>query len=66
MTDTVENHIIIILISMIWGFCLALLFRKIYPNNGCVIIDVPLSFIKNNDIIKGKHNNCYKLHYTSC
>lgn len=61
MTNIFESRAMIILISMIWGFGLALLFRKVCQNNQCIIIKVPPSFDKENNIICDKNNRCYKL-----
>ena len=49
-----------IIISFIWGFGLAILFRKICKNDECVIVKVPPQFDFINKII---HDNtrCYKL-----
>lgn len=55
-----QNRTIIILISMIWGFGLALLFRQVCQNDQCVIMKVPPSFNKNGGVIYDK-NRCYKL-----
>lgn len=62
MTNILQSRIFVILISMIWGFGLALLFRKICQNDQCVIVKVPPIFDKHDDIIyDNKNNKCYKL-----
>jgi hypothetical protein len=61
MASILENRIIIILISMIWGFGLALLFRKICQNYKCVIVKVPPIFNNENNVIYDRNNRCYKL-----
>lgn len=51
MANILENRIIIILISMIWGFGLALLLRETCYNK-CVVIKVsPFFNNSNNNII---------------
>lgn len=60
MTTILENRIAIILISMVWGFGLALLFRKICENDKCTIVKVPPLFDKQNNLIYDK-NRCYQL-----
>lgn len=69
MEDSFFNkRFIIIIISLIWGFGIALLFRKICKNDECVVIKVPPQFIQSGSIIKDKNNHCYKLHtyYSEC
>ena len=51
------NRIFVILISLIWGFGLALLFRKACQNDTCIIIKPPENFP---DKIKSG-NKCYAL-----
>lgn len=63
MTDTLS-----IIISLIWGFGLALLFRKSCDNDKCVIIKSPpelgnggLIQINGNSILLNKYNYpCYQ------
>ena len=55
-----DNKLLGIIISFIWGFGLALLFRKICKNDECVIIKVPPQFDPINNIIHDK-DRCYKL-----
>jgi len=55
-----NNKWLSIIISFIWGFGLALLFRKICKNDECVIVKVPPTFDPANNIIHDK-NRCYKL-----
>lgn len=62
MASIFDNRGIIILISMIWGFGLALLFRRECQNDQCVIVRVPPSFNSGNNIIYDKNNRCYQLH----
>lgn len=52
-----HNRIFVILISLIWGFGLALLFKKSCQNDTCVIVKSPENFP---DKIKS-NNKCYKL-----
>lgn len=61
MRELLENRIIIILISIIWGFGLALLFRKVCLNDQCTIVKVPPSLNINNNIIHDKNDRCYQL-----
>ncbi len=62
MASIFENRMFIILISMIWGFGLALLFRKVCQNDQCVVVKVPPAFNNGNNIIYDNVNNrCYKL-----
>lgn len=52
-----NNRIFAILISLIWGFGLALLFKKTCQNDTCVIVRAPDNFpgrIKSG-------NKCYEL-----
>ncbi len=67
MTSIFENKTVIILISIIWGFGLALLFRKACQGDQCMVVRVPPSFIANNSIIYEK-NRCYQLekYHTPC
>ncbi|XWV24830.1 hypothetical protein QJ856_gp0953 [Tupanvirus deep ocean] len=62
MASILQNRIVIILISLIWGFGLALLFRRVCQNDQCVVVKVPPLFDENNNIIyDNKSNKCYKL-----
>jgi len=56
-----------ILISIIWGFGLAILLRKTCEQNKCVIYKVPKTLEQNNNIIKSQ-NKCFKLekYYSKC
>lgn len=60
MAKFLENRFIIILISMIWGFGLALLFRRICQNDQCIIVKVPPLLEQQGNIIYDK-NRCYHL-----
>lgn len=60
MTDFFNNHKIVIIISLIWGFGLALLFRKYCKNDECNIIQVPNNFNNTNQTIYN-NNKCYSL-----
>ena len=62
MTSILENNIVIILISLIWGLGLALLFRRVCQNDVCTIIKVPPSLYTQNNIIYDKNNRCYQLY----
>ncbi len=50
-----------ILISFLWGFGLALLFKRTCKNSECVIVKVPIQFHQNGRIIHDKNNRCYQL-----
>ena len=52
-----NNRIIVILISLIWGFGLALLFKRSCKNDTCVIVKAPDNFPEK--IRSG--NKCYRL-----
>lgn len=60
MASILENRTVIILISMIWGFGLALLFRRVCANDQCIVIKAPAS-INENNVIYDKNNRCYQL-----
>lgn len=61
MVNFLNNRVVIILISMIWGFGLALLFRRVCHNDQCVVVKIPPDFNKSNGIIYDRGNRCYKL-----
>lgn len=62
MSGVFSNSIIIVIISMIWGFGLALLFRRNCKNDHCVVVKVPYEFAKsNNTIYDNNINKCYQL-----
>ncbi|BCS83278.1 hypothetical protein QLL95_gp0845 [Cotonvirus japonicus] len=62
MAGIFEKKLVIILISMIWGFGLALFFRRTCKNDQCVVIKAPPVLSQENDIIiDSKTNKCYKL-----
>uniref|UniRef100_A0A6C0LSU9 Uncharacterized protein n=1 Tax=viral metagenome TaxID=1070528 RepID=A0A6C0LSU9_9ZZZZ len=61
MIDFLNNRTAIIVISLIWGFGLALLFRRVCNNDQCIIVKVPQQFHKEGDIIYDKNNRCYRL-----
>ncbi|AEX61779.1 hypothetical protein CE11_00649 [Megavirus courdo11] len=62
MTSILENKVVIILISMIWGFGLALFFRKTCQNDQCVIVKAPPIFDQSSGAIyDNKTNKCYVL-----
>lgn len=61
MASIFENRIIIILISLIWGFGLALLFRKVCQNDQCIVVKVPPSFNAQHNMIYDRNNRCYRL-----
>lgn len=60
MSDILNNNIVIILISLIWGIGLAILFRRICMDDNCVIVNAPKKLIDDNNIIRHK-NRCYEL-----
>ena len=50
-----------IIYSIVWGFGLAMVFKKVCNNNNCIVIrEDRLNKKKNNEILK-KNNKCYKL-----
>jgi len=52
----------VIFISIIWGFGLALLFKKACKDDDCVVVKVPPTFASDgSSIIYDKNNRCYKL-----
>lgn len=57
MANISENRILIILISMIWGFVIALIFRQIYFNSRCVVVTVNPIFTDPNSVIYDKQNH---------
>lgn len=62
LTSFFTNRKVIIAISLIWGFGLALLFRKICTEDQCTIVKVPpILYSQNNGVIVDKNNRCYKL-----
>jgi len=61
MDKMLSSRAAVIIISIIWGFGLALLFRKVCQNNQCVIVKVPPNFYRSGSIIYEK-NQCYELH----
>uniref|UniRef100_A0A6G6ACS3 Uncharacterized protein n=1 Tax=Borely moumouvirus TaxID=2712067 RepID=A0A6G6ACS3_9VIRU len=62
MANILENKIVIILISMIWGFGIALLFRRTCQNDQCVIVKVPPVFQQTGGLVyDNKTNKCYQL-----
>ena len=46
-----------IIISIIWGFGIAALFRKVCDDNGCIVIKAPNNM---NDYHQEKKNSCYR------
>ena len=62
MTSFLDNRKIIILISIIWGFGIALLFKKVCQNDQCVVVKVPNIVNSQNNIIFDKNNKCYQLY----
>ena len=62
MASIFDNRTIIILISIIWGFGLAILFRQVCQNDQCVVVQVPNTFNAQNNIIYDKNNRCYQLY----
>ena len=62
MGSIINNKLIIILISMIWGFAFALFFRRTCQNGQCVVVKVPPTFHQTGDVIfDSKTNKCYQL-----
>ena len=49
-----------IIYSIVWGFGLAMVFKKVCNNNNCIVINENILNNKNNKILK-KDNKCYKL-----
>ena len=56
-----SSHVITIIVSLVWGFGLALLFRKTCQGENCLVVKVPPEIYLNNHIIYDKNNRCYKL-----
>lgn len=54
-----DNPIFMIIISLIWGFGLALLLKKPCENE-CIVYKVPADLEMKNNIIYDR-NRCYKL-----
>jgi hypothetical protein len=61
MWNFLNKNIVVIIISLIWGFGMSLMFRKACINGRCVVVKVPPAFLKANGIIYDKHERCYKL-----
>lgn len=61
MDQFFQKRSMVILLSLIWGFGLALLFKKACTNNQCIIVKVPPSFVNGNHMIRDKSNRCYLL-----
>lgn len=63
----ISSRNIVIFISLIWGFALALLFRKACTNDRCTVVKVPEKFIESQNIIKNG-NKCYYLnkYFSKC
>lgn len=61
MINIFENNLVVILISLIWGFGLALLFKKVCENDQCTVVKVPPTFYTQNGIIYDRNNRCYQL-----
>ena len=59
-STTSNNKWLSIIISFIWGFGIAIIFRKICKNDECIIIKSPPKFDQTNMTIHDK-NRCYKL-----
>lgn len=49
-----------ILLSIIWGFGIAILFKRVCQNNECIITKVPPNFNEKRNLIFD-NNKCYKL-----
>lgn len=60
MNNIWNNPISGVIISVIWGVGFALLFKKVCPNNKCLLIRVPPEF-ENGDNIIHDGKKCYKL-----
>ena len=60
MTSVLDNNIVIILISLIWGIGLAILFRRVCQGDNCIIVNAPQTLTSQNNIIRDK-NKCYQL-----
>ena len=61
MTSILENNMVVILISLIWGFGLAILFKKVCQNDQCIMVKVPATFDQQSNIIYDRNNRCYQL-----
>ena len=55
MASIFDNHTIVIFVSIIWGFGLAILFRQVCQNDQCVIVKVPNILNTQNNIIFDKN-----------
>jgi hypothetical protein len=66
-TSFLQNEWLIIIISFIWGFGLAMLFRRVCTNDDCIVIKAPPEFALNNNNIINK-DKCYHLqrYNTNC
>lgn len=56
-----ESRTMIILVSIIWGFGIALLFRKACTGDNCTVYRAPPAFAAGNQIIYDRNNGCYQL-----
>ena len=67
LIDALKNKSIQILISIIWGFGLAMLFRRSCKGRNCIVIKGPKPEEMNDKIYK-HDNKCYKYkaETTSC
>ncbi len=59
--ELLDNKMFIILVSLLWGFGIAIMFKKTCQNDNCVVVKVPPEFAMNNNIIRD-NNRCYQLH----
>lgn len=56
----IDNKWFSIVLSFIWGFGIAMLFRRVCKNDNCVVVKVSPMFNANRDLVYSK-NKCYKL-----
>lgn len=62
-----RSSFLIILISLIWGFGIAVLFKRACKGDQCVVIKVPTQFVNDGEVIRDR-NRCYRLtrYYSPC
>lgn len=60
MDNILENRVVVIFISLLWGLGLAIIFRKVCTNGQCVVVKVPPQFSEIGQIIR-ENNKCFKL-----
>ena len=61
MDSITKNKYVIIIVSLIWGFGIALMFRRICQNERCIIVKVPPSFNDKQDVLRDGQDRCFRL-----